>query len=405
LRQVELAGPPPIDPSRTELTEAWRALPAFLVEPGSSLSLKEVRRGEAEAPPDALGLAREFWLDADGHGASVRDRFSGTLRATTRLDLVPPGALGRIAVGGQDQLVTANPETREAGIELRRSALQLEADSHVALGGAIPAVGWTTGVERLQATLHVPPGWSLLAASGIDRVPGTWTSRWTLLAFFFVLIVTLAVHRLFGLRPAILALAALVLTHGEPDAPFGVWLSLVAATALARVAPAGRIARVSRLWFLASAAALVVAVVPFARDQVKAALFPQVADIGAFPVERLPTMPAQPGIAGGEVEVSARAAASLRPPRWRPPPRSPRTRCRRWARSSRAPRKRCRRTPSARSREAGATSTTSRSSRTRRPSCRQGPGSQPGPGAAIRSRGAGPWAAITGCGSSSPRPG
>ena len=237
-----------------------------------------MRRGEAEPPPDALNLARELWLDPDGRAASVRDRFAGTLRATTRLDLLPPGTLGRIAVDGQDQLVTARPDTKAAGVELRRSALRLEADSRMALAGAIPAVGWTTGVEALQATLHVPPGWSLLAATGVDNVPGTWTSRWTLLSFFFVLIVTLAVHRLFGLRPAVLALVALVFTHGEPGAPFAVWLSLVAAIALQRVAPAGRIHSLARLWFLATAAVLVVIVVPFARDQVKDALFPQVGE-------------------------------------------------------------------------------------------------------------------------------
>jgi hypothetical protein len=303
-RQVELAGPTPIDPSRTELPEEWRALPAFLVEPGASLSFDEVRRGEAEPPPDALNLVRELWLDPDGQAASVRDRFGGTLRATTRLDLLPPGTLGRIAVDGQDQLVTAHPETKAAGVELRRSALQLEADSRLALEGRVPAVGWTTGVEQLQATLFVPPGWSLFAATGVDQVPGTWTSRWTLLGFFFVLIVTLAVQRLFGLRPALLALAGLVLTHGEPDAPFAVWLSLVAAIALRRVAPAGRIQRLARLWFLASAACLVVVLVPFARDQVKGALFPQVAEVAAAPgrFAATPTAVAVPeGVVGGAV--------------------------------------------------------------------------------------------------------
>ena len=170
--------------------------------------------------------------------------------------------------------------------------------------GAIPAVGWTTGVEQLQATLHVPPGWSLLGATGVDRLPGTWTSRWTLLGFFFVLIVTLAVHRLFGLRPALLALAALVLTHGEPGAPSAVWLSLVAAIALQRVAPAGRIPRLARLWFLASAAVLVVLVVPFARDQVKDALFPQVAEAGAAsraPRDRSQSVARASGVPGGVV--------------------------------------------------------------------------------------------------------
>ncbi len=40
-RQVELSGPTPIDPSRTELPEEWRALPAFLVEPGASLASRK----------------------------------------------------------------------------------------------------------------------------------------------------------------------------------------------------------------------------------------------------------------------------------------------------------------------------------------------------------------------------
>jgi hypothetical protein len=308
LRQVELSGPPPIDPSRTELPQEWRALPAFLMEAGASLALKEVRRGQAEAPPDTLSLARELWLDPDGRGASVRDHLSGTLRSTTRLDLLPPGSLGRIAVDGQDQLVTTNPGTKAPGVELRRSALRLEADSRLALTGAVRAVGWTTGVEQLQATLNLPPGWSLFASSGVDRLPGTWTARWTLLGFFFVLIVTLAVQRLFGLPAAAVALAALVFSYGEPGAPFALWVSLVAAIALRRVAPAGRIAQIARLWFVASAAVLVVVMVPFARDQVRDALHPQVAEGGGgrvtpVPVSRSPRAAApaalEQGVQGG----------------------------------------------------------------------------------------------------------
>ncbi len=275
LRQVELSGPPAIDPSRTELPSEWRPLPAFLVEAGARLVLKEVRRGQPSPPPDALKLTRVLWLDPDGNAASVRDSFGGTLRST-RLDLAAKGTLGRVALDGQDQLVTANPETKAAGIELRREALRLEADSRLSLHGAWNAVGWTTGVQQLGATVNVPPGWTVLGASGVDQLPDTWTARWTLLGFFFVLVVTLAVYRLFGLAQALVALATLVLLHGEPGAPFIVWLSLVAAIALQRVTPAGRSAALARLWFLASAAILVVLIVPFARDQVTAALYPQV---------------------------------------------------------------------------------------------------------------------------------
>ncbi len=145
LRQVELSGPPAIDPSRTELPSEWATLPAFLLEPGAALSLRTARRGQPDAAPDAVTLSREVWLDPDGRGASVRDTFNGRLHGTSRLDLLAPGALGRVAVDGQDQLVTAHPEKETAGVELRRAALQLQADSRVALGGSLPAVGWSTG--------------------------------------------------------------------------------------------------------------------------------------------------------------------------------------------------------------------------------------------------------------------
>lgn len=287
LRQVELSGPPGVDPSRTELPDEWRALPAFLVDAETGLAVETVRRGQPEAAPDALTLTRQMWLDPDGRAASVRDAFGGTLHATTRLDLLSPGELGRVAVDGQDQLVTADPQTERAGVELRRAVLRLDADSRLAFGGALPAVGWSTGVESLSTTLHLPPGWTILGARGVDTLRGTWTSRWTLLGFFFVLLAAFATYRLFGTQQAILAAATLVLTHGEPGAPFYIWLSLLGATALRRVAPEGKLGSVGRIWFLVSAVLLVLILVPFARDQVRDALFPQVAsrpvhDAGAF---------------------------------------------------------------------------------------------------------------------------
>ncbi len=142
-------------------------------------------------------------------------------------------------------------------------------------------MGWSTGVEQLHARLHLPPGWTVLGARGVDHLPGTWTSRWTLLGFFFVLLVAFGAYRLFGPRHAVLAVATLVLTHGEPGAPFLVWLSLLGAIALRRVAPEGRLGSLGRIWFLVSAAVLVLLLVPFARDQVRDALFPQVASGGA----------------------------------------------------------------------------------------------------------------------------
>ena len=139
LRQVELSGLQPVDPSRTDLPAQWRALPAFLVEPQAPLTLKEVRRGEAEAAPDRIQLHRELWLDIAGRAFTVRDTFSGALSRTWRLDLQRPAEPGRVSVDETEQLITANPTTQAPGVELRRGALKLEADSRFPRSGPLRA--------------------------------------------------------------------------------------------------------------------------------------------------------------------------------------------------------------------------------------------------------------------------
>jgi hypothetical protein len=281
LRQVELSGLAPVDPSRTDLPPEWRSLPAYVVGPSSRLSLKEIRRGEAEPPPDRIQLQRQIWLDLSGQGFTVRDSFTGALSRTWRLDLAKPGELGRAALDQADQLITANPRTGAPGLELRRGALRLEADSRAPRSGRLPAVGWSADVEHLGATLNLPPGWWLLAATNVDRAPGAWTERWTLLGVFFVLIVAGATLRLFGRAWGVIALLAVGLTYDEPRAPFLVWLSLLGAIALAAVAPPGRLRQVARFWRGASLLTLILILAPFLRDQVRDALYPQVGGGGA----------------------------------------------------------------------------------------------------------------------------
>jgi hypothetical protein len=132
-------------------------LPAFLVEPNARLALKEVRRGEAEAAPDRVRLQREMWLDISGRGFTVRDTFSGALSRTWRLDLPAPAEAGRVSVDATEQLITANPTTQAPGVELRRGALNLEADN-VPRGGPLRAVGWSADVEASPPLSSRPAG-------------------------------------------------------------------------------------------------------------------------------------------------------------------------------------------------------------------------------------------------------
>ncbi|HUT76329.1 MAG TPA: hypothetical protein VM285_01495, partial [Polyangia bacterium] len=227
LRQVTLGGAPGIDPGRTNLPAEWASLPAFLLRPGVSLALDTTRRGEPDPPPDQIHLSRELWMDLDGNGFTARDRLSGELSRTWRLDLAAKGDLGHVAVDGTDQLITTDERSSRPGVELRSGALAMTAEWRIeGADRALPAVAWSENVQSLETTLHLPPGWTLITARGVDELPGTWWDEWDLFAFFFVLLVSLAIGRLTRWWYGAIALVALILLHQKPELPFGLWVFL-----------------------------------------------------------------------------------------------------------------------------------------------------------------------------------
>jgi hypothetical protein len=317
LRQVELSGGTPIDPSRTDLPAEWQKLPAYQLGPKVELRLAETRRGEVEAAPDQVNVARELWLDLDGRGFTVRDRFTGTLRRTSRLNLLAPGSLGRVNVDGEDQLITVDPSEKLSGVELRRTALQMTAESRLAdRPGRLSAVGWGVDTQSLSGTLYLPPGWRLLGASGVDTAPQAWLGKWDLLGFFLVLLVSLAAWKLAGWRWGTVALATLVVCHAEPGAPALVWLSLLGAAALLTVVPQGRLRAVVLGWWGVSALVLVVVALPFAVRQVRQGLYPQTEPSAppAWAVSGVGGLAAAPQALDEKAGFAVNAPASMPPP-------------------------------------------------------------------------------------------
>ena len=281
LRQVRVGGASGVDPDRTSLDQDWRGMPAFLLKAGDALTLTTERRGQPSPPPDDLRLQREAWLDLDGQGYTLRDRMEGRLSRTWRLDMRPPAQLGRVRIGAEAQLVTANPEGGLAGVELRRGDLSLVAESRLeSAHGRLPAVGWGEDVQSLSLQLHLPPGHDLWAVSGADQMSGTWVDDWTLLGFFLVLLVSLAIGKLAGAAWGGLALVMLVLAYHEPGAPTSVWVWLLAAIGLLRVLPAGRFRVAVRVVWAGSLITLVSIGVPYVVQQVRSGLYPQIEDYG-----------------------------------------------------------------------------------------------------------------------------
>ena len=290
LRMVNVSGAPTVEPSRTQMPDAWKHLPAYQLPPGGALAFETVRRGDPDPAPDQLELQRNWWLDFDGSGFTLHDRLSGTLSRTWHLAMNAPVELGRVAVDGQDQLITRQGE--RPGVQLPRGRLLLEADSRMPrASSAIPAVGWDHDFQRASGVLHLPPGWALFSAGGVDVPPDAWLQRWTLLDLFLVLIVAISAWKIRNRAVGGLVLATLVLTFHEPGAPGYVWLHLLAAGALLAYLPKGWFRKVVRIWAGGAVIALIVIALPFMVQQIRTAVYPQLDPTGGRVIHRLPGSP------------------------------------------------------------------------------------------------------------------
>ncbi len=274
LRVTAAEGLPPFDPVQAEVPGMWANYPAFRAEAGATLEISERSRGIVAATNE-LDLQRTIWLDFDGGGFAIRDAIGGEMRADWRLDMGPPYALLSATEYDENLLITKGQGEGQTGVELRQSEVDLEALGRAATRGRLPVTGWDTRFADVDATLNLPPGHKLLAAPGVDNARGSWMSQWQLLDFFLVLIITIAVWRLLGRGAGIIALFALILSFHEAFAPSWLWLNLLIAIALMRVAPEGRLRQMVSGYQWLSAAALVIVLVPFVAGQLRIAIYPQ----------------------------------------------------------------------------------------------------------------------------------
>jgi hypothetical protein len=281
-RVVAISGAQSIDPQQTTLPDAWKRLPAYAMKVGDTLTFEEKRRGDADPPPNQLTLARTLWLDFDGAGYTASDTLTGTLTRDSRLSMAPPTVLGRVAIGGKDQFITHLADSAQTGVEVRQGSLSVSADSRIPGDASdIPAVSWAHDFHQVTGTLHLPPGWRLLHATGVDEVPGTWVRHWSLLELFLALIIAIAMGRLFGVRWGIVALVMLALTFPEDGAPKWSWIAVLVAEALYRALPVGKAKSFFSGMRVAAVVLVVIVVVPFLVKNVRQGMYPALANADA----------------------------------------------------------------------------------------------------------------------------
>ena len=275
MRQVQVKGINSIDPNQTRLPNNWKTLPAYLLHANKTLALNIIHRGGAKTGRDELQLHRHMWLDYDGDGYTLLDKLKGTIQQKSRLNVLPNIELGRVSVNQQPQFITQD-DNGNTGVEIRRTQIALEAESRYEGNRSdIPISGWQQSLNTVNTTLHLPPGWRIFSIRGTDNVPRSWIQQWSLLDLFLVLIISLAAGQLFNWRWTGFAVLTLALTWHETGAPAYIWLNLLAAIALLRVLPAGRLKKILQSYRVLSLFALAFILLPYVINTVRISIYPQ----------------------------------------------------------------------------------------------------------------------------------
>ena len=324
LRVTSISGAVQVDPRQADVPHEWGNLPAYAMNDGDSLNIEQRTRGLDDSLGNRLKLQREAWLDFSGDGWFARDRISGQMLSGWRFDLAPPFALQRAnAAGSADDngalLITRGPAPGLSGVEWRTPQVNLGAGLRIdSVQGALPVSGWQQTFDQVSTTLHLPYGYRLIAAPGSDKASGSWMSRWTLLDVFLAAIIILLGARLFGWTGAAITAVFLLLGYQEGGSPLWTLLAVFALTLVTRALPQGRLATTAGWLRIAAVILLLVFSVPFAADQLRLALYPQLESAGAA-VEFEPPV----AIGSADEEVNAPMMALRSAPAAPAPPSEP----------------------------------------------------------------------------------
>ena len=278
LRQVRVEGAEGLDPSQTALPDSWKNWPAYHLRQGQAMKLVELRRGDPQPSPNQLSVSRDLWLDFNGDGFTARDQVQGTMNRGWRLQVDPRQQLGSLTLNGEPQVITLSEDKQ--GVEVRERRLFATALSRVALKPGthkqrLPAVGWEHDVDQLSATLHLPPGWRVLMAAGMERSSNTWVDSWNVWDVFIVLITVAAMLKLRGVLAAVITGVSLLLIYPEATEFLYLLLNVIAVLALLFVLPMGRLKKMLSWYGTGSALLLLLWLLGFMVEQARFGLYPQ----------------------------------------------------------------------------------------------------------------------------------
>jgi hypothetical protein len=276
LRDVEIENVVSIDPTQIDMPQHLKRFPAYIIHNKDKMVLAEKKRGVENAVPDKLNLQRKWILHFDGKGYTVEDNMSGMINKSWRLDMKPGTKLGQVSINNQPQLITKLDDKGKEGVEVRLGSINMKANSRVEGNiSDLDAIGWDHDFNSVQGTITLPPGWSVFHATGVDRITPTWVGKWQLLDIFMVMVASIAILKVFGKGYGLVALGALIFVHNELPEISVYALIIAGAITLLDVLPTGKFKSFTKFVKLFTILLLVIAVVPFLKDEIRRSLHPQ----------------------------------------------------------------------------------------------------------------------------------
>ena len=279
-RTIEIKGVTAIDPSQSNMPQNWRNLPAFLVE-DKPFEIKELYKSTEQQQKNEFVLKRQIWLDFDGKGYTLSDNLKAQISEVRRLEATSVLDLASVSINGKATLITtvndsSKNNNAQKGVELRSEHLDIQAFSRYEGNISMPPVnGWDEKFDSAQMTLNLPVGWKLFASFGSDRETYSWIDKWDLMDIFLVLLLSIGIYQLFGLRWSVLATVFIVLLWHESNAPTLIWLILLALLALLRVLNEGKIKKFMKFLMFVAVGIAILQVLSFTVHEIRTALHPQ----------------------------------------------------------------------------------------------------------------------------------
>ena len=271
IRQVKLTGATSIDTTQVDIPSDWANLPTYKLGADTTLKLETQYRGDDSPPANQLKVQRNLWLDFDGSKITGLEKINGKMNKDWRINSAKDTTIGRATVENQPVLITDH--NGQQGLEIRSPNINLSAVTLIDNSKEFSASGWDATADNFSATLHLPPGWRVIYAAGVDRIQGTWISKWDLWDLFLVLIITAVTRKLISNKAALLALAALVIAYHETGSPLTAIPPLLVLLALLPVT-GGRFKSFLRGSAVFFAAVFVIGIISFAISSFRLAIYP-----------------------------------------------------------------------------------------------------------------------------------